>query len=119
MNKALIAASLILGSCATIPDRVITHHNGRGTPIQIKVTMQCHKAHPGRGYADIDNKVIYLCGYSEVLSHEKAHFAGMLHTRWIYDGLGIPCANVIYGGLNTGYQTGDIICVSEYGEFKR
>ena len=119
MKRALIAVSLILGSCVTIPDWVITHHDSRGNPIQIKVTMQCHPEHPGRGYADIDNKVIYLCGYIEVLSHEKGHFAGMLHTQWVYDGLGIPCTRIIYGGLNTGYKAGETICVSEYGEFKR
>ena len=119
MRKALIAASLILGSCATIPDWVITHHDNRGNPIQITVTMQCHKAHPGRGYADIDNNVIYLCGYMELLSHEKAHFAGMRHTRWIYNTLDIPCATVISGGLNTGYSVGDIICVNSYGEYKQ
>ena len=118
MKKALIAASLILSSCATIHDWIIKHHDALGNPSYITVTMQCHVAHPGRGYADLDNSVIYLCGRMEVLDHEKAHFAGMTHTHWIYDQWGTPCARIMSGGFNTNYSSGDIICVSEYGEFK-
>lgn len=75
------------------------------------ITVYANRCFGENGTAYAIGGAIYLCGRKGVEKHELAHSAGMKHTAWVSNGVGI-CATVLSSGYKTGYVVGKEICIA-------
>lgn len=92
----------------------VLHHDADGRPVLVivKESEPCPYGKP----TACAHWTIYLNGLPASQNHELAHVAGMKHTAWVRNGLGVACATVTEAGFDTGYRTGDLICSGFNGQ---
>ena len=88
----------------------IAWHDARGLPIEVAVFDECAQKVNPRPYTFVDARQIYLCHDATHEAHEKAHMAGMRHTRWQENANGIACARVTAPDFDGHYRKDDLIC---------